>query len=47
MAAATTIKALTVGSNFSFHLWVKYGRKYIRWYDKWMDQKFDPDSETE
>ena len=26
------IKSFTVGSDFSFHLWFKYGKRYTTWY---------------
>jgi len=26
------IKALVMGSDFSFHLWFKHGKKYTDWY---------------
>ena len=29
---AIVLKSLTVGSNFSFHLWLKYKKEYTDWY---------------
>ena len=34
------IKALFIGSDFSFHNWYKYGKRYTSWYSKrltWKD----------
>jgi hypothetical protein len=26
------IKSVLIGSNFSFNLWLKHGKKYLTWY---------------
>jgi hypothetical protein len=28
----TLAKALTIGSEFNFYLWIRYGKKYMSWY---------------
>jgi hypothetical protein len=33
VVGATALKAWTVGSDFNFVLWFKYGREYLHWYD--------------
>ena len=38
--ALLAIKALFIGSDFSFHDWYKYGKRYTSWYSKrptWKD----------
>ena len=39
-----TIKSLTVGSEFSFYLWFKHGKKYTHWYNN--RPKFDAKDES-
>jgi len=36
-----TLKSLIIGSEFSFHYWIRDGRKYLNWYnqrDKYEDE---------
>lgn len=41
------IKSMTIGSSFSFFLWIKYGKKYYSWYNKTiLSAKFEPDAEA-
>ena len=35
----TFIKNVTVGSDFNFHLWFKYGKAYKQLYREWHDNK--------
>lgn len=32
IVALVALKALTVGSDFSLYLWIRYGSLYMRWY---------------
>jgi len=32
MFSALFIKTISVGSEFNFHQWAKYGRAYTKWY---------------
>lgn len=36
------IKALTIGSNFNFILWIKYKKEYVDWYNSIQKMKFVP-----
>lgn len=35
------LKSVTVGSDFNFYYWYKYGGKYIKWY--FNRPQFDPE----
>lgn len=41
---AVAVKAMTIGSSFSFLLWIKYGSKYTDWYFEKETQKFPEDN---
>ena len=34
------LKSITVGSSFSFNLWIKYGKEYSDWYFDYENRKF-------
>lgn len=41
VVAMVSLKALTIGSNFNWLKWFKYGDKYRNWYLKHEAEKFN------
>jgi hypothetical protein len=33
------LKAIIIGSDFSFYKWIKYGKKYVKEYNNWLKLK--------
>jgi len=42
------VKAITIGSDFNFYHWIRYGKEYTKWYNRTSRPKFmdriDPDN---
>jgi hypothetical protein len=44
LIAMIALKAMVVGSNFNFYLFLKHGSEYLEWYEQWDNQNFTPKS---